>query len=357
MIRIAALLTALASGAHAQSLAETALAELSDAQAQLSDAATAPDRIAALTKTLKAFESSLSAMRAAERDVAGQEAALALQRAAEEERIANLAAALSTISRTPQAAQRAYPGGPVDTVRAGMLLAGVTPAIQAELAEVTELLAAQARVRQEQAEVTTALQEARDGIVAARDALANAVGEGAELPLRFVDDPVQSTLLAAGAESLGVFVSELAATRPDPEEMLGAAGNLPLPVSGLILPDDGSGRPGVRIATSPRALVTTPVTATVLFQGPLLDYGNVVILEPAPDVLFVFAGLNEVFAQTGQIVTAETPIGLMPDDQGYDDGILTENLGLETGQRAQALYLEVREGQTAVQTDAWFALE
>ena len=157
--------------------------------------------------------------------------------------------------------------------------------------------------------------------------------------------------------ALNAIAAALAAARPNPDTALEAQGNLPLPAAGSILPDDGSGRPGVRIATEPRALVTTPVTATILYQGPLLDYGTVVILEPAPDLMFVLAGLEEVFAQTGRILPAGAPIGLMPDAQGYDDGILTENSGLEAGQRAQSLYLEVRQGQTPAQTDTWFALE
>jgi hypothetical protein len=47
----------------------------------------------------------------------------------------------------------------------------------------------------------------------------------------------------------------------------------------------------------------------------------------------------------------------MGASQTYDDGILTDNSGIETGERAQTLYLEVRDGQAPTNTDAWFALE
>jgi septal ring factor EnvC (AmiA/AmiB activator) len=42
----------------------------------------------------------------------------------------------------------------------------------------------------------------------------------------------------------------------------------------------GVARPGVVLATHPNALVTTPWPASVRYAGPLLDYGNVIILEP-----------------------------------------------------------------------------
>jgi septal ring factor EnvC (AmiA/AmiB activator) len=39
------------------------------------------------------------------------------------------------------------------------------------------------------------------------------------------------------------------------------------------------------LATRPNALVTTPWPSSVRYAGPLLDYGNVIILEPESDYL------------------------------------------------------------------------
>jgi septal ring factor EnvC (AmiA/AmiB activator) len=61
---------------------------------------------------------------------------------------------------------------------------------------------------------------------------------------------------------------------------------LPLPVLGTVLrrfdEADAAGvaRPGPGAATRPNALATTPWPASVRYAGPLLDYGNVIILEP-----------------------------------------------------------------------------
>jgi hypothetical protein len=74
----------------------------------------------------------------------------------------------------------------------------------------------------------------------------------------------------------------------------------------------GVARPGVVLATRPNALVTTPWPASVRYAGPLLDYGNVIILEPESDYLLIVAGLATLFVQAGDLLTGDAPLGLMP---------------------------------------------
>ena len=357
MIRLAATLICLATVATGQQTAQEAAAQLQAAQEQLSAAEGAKDRIAALTQTVQAYEAGLAAMRAEQREIALREAILADELNLRREEFAQLLGVLSAISKTPQTVLRSHPQGPVNTARAGMLVADVTPGLEAEVAELNALLAETRQVAGAQDRAALTLTEGLQGAQTARAALGRAVSERTDLPARFEDDPVQTALLVASAETLDAFAAQIANARPDATTTLEPAGNLALPVDGIVLPDDGSGRAGVRIAAAPRALVTTPVPATILFQGQLLDYGTVVILEPAADVLFVFAGFEDVFGTTGQVLPAGAPIGLLGDPQGYDDGILTENLGNARGQDAQALYLEVRQGQSPVNPGAWFALE
>ena len=101
-------------------------------------------------------------------------------------------------------------------------------------------------------------------------------------------------------------------------------------------------------------IVPGSVPATVRFRGPLLDYGHVIILEPAADVLFVIAGLAEVFGETGQVLPASAPIGLMGGTSPGVDAILTDSLASGGGPRSETLYLEVREGQSVADPAAWF---
>ena len=119
----------------------------------------------------------------------------------------------------------------------------------------------------------------------------------------------------------------------------------------------GVARPGVIIATRPRAIVTSPTPATILYRGPLLDYGNVMIVEPTADVMFIFAGLAEVFGDVGEIIPAGAPLGLLGGSSPQTDGEVTSNDQINSGGQSQTLYLEVRDGQTPINPATWFALE
>ena len=141
-----------------------------------------------------------------------------------------------------------------------------------------------------------------------------------DLPRKFTEDPVKTALLIAASETLDGFAAGLSQISENEADLdLPAArnrkGRLPLPVTGEILrragETDAAGvtRPGVLIATRPRALVTTPTAATIRYRGPLLDYGLVMILEPQADLLFVIAGLDVVYGEIGQVLPAGSPIG------------------------------------------------
>ena len=62
---------------------------------------------------------------------------------------------------------------------------------------------------------------------------------------------------------------------------------------------------------APRALVTAPWPATIRYRGPLLDYGNVMILELGSGYLLILAGLETVYGEVGDVVPAGAALGLM----------------------------------------------
>lgn len=356
-MRIAALLICLAGPLAAQQEAADAAAQLDAANALLQAADSGRDQIRALTETVRAYEAGLVAMRDGLRQITLREMAIADDLAGRRTELGQLLGVLSTIGSTPQAVLQSHPQGPVNTARAGMLVADMTPALQVKVAALTTQLTTARDLRQARETATQTLGDGLQGAQTARAALGQAVSDRTDLPLRFDQDPVQTALLIANAETLGEFAGELANETPSPENTLTASGDLPLPVAGSVLPDNDQDRPGIYIGAAPRALVTTPVPATLLFQGQLLDFGNVVILEPTAGVMFVFAGLAEVFGQPGEILSAGAPIGLLGGTPASVDGILTENEDTNAGQAQQSLYLEVREGQAAINPDAWFALE
>jgi septal ring factor EnvC (AmiA/AmiB activator) len=355
-MRWAAILILLALPAAAQQSADDAARQLLAANAQLGAAEGAADQVAALTQTVQAYEAGLLAMRQSLREITAAEAEVAADLAARRDEIAGFLMVLASIGQSPQPVMLANPEGPVGAVRAGMIIADLTPALRDDVIRLQREFDRLRDLRDRRIAAAEMLREGLDFAQTARAALGRAISERQDVPRRFVEDPAQSAQRLASAQTLAALASELAGLDMPAQTDLAPAADLPLPVAGIIrtgTPD----RPGITIAAAPQALVTSPVRATLLFRGPLLDYGNVVILEPAEDVLFVIAGMAEAFGQPGEIIAAGAPLGLMGGDIGMDDANLGHNQAIDAGQTTQPLYLEVRDGQASVNPDAWFALE
>ena len=370
MIRATLLLLALAGPVIAQdnpaTAARAAAEQLTRAGIAMSEASGGRNRVAALTEAVKGYEEGLIAMRDGLRRAAIRQQTLETSLALKSAEIGELLGVLQSISRAPAPLLMLHPNGPTGTARSGMIVADVTPALHAEADALKTQLEELAvlRLLQETAEETLTL--GLQGAQSARAALSLAIQERTDLPKRFVEDQVQTALLLASTDTLDSFaagISDATLTGPENTDALAAKGDLSLPVQGQILrgfnsPDAaGVTRPGVIVAARPRALVTSPTPATILFRGPLLDYGNVVIIEPTADVMFIFAGLAEVYGEVGEIINAGAPLGLLGGSSPQSDAELTEIARSLDGTQSQTLYLEVRDGQTPVNPATWFAIE
>lgn len=338
---------------------------LESASIMLQEAGTARDRVSALTETIKAYEDGLVAMREGLRRAAIRQQALEAELNAKRDEVAKLLGVLQTMERSPGPLLLLHPSGPTGTARSGMIISDVTPAIQSEVETLKTQYEEVALLRQLQDGAADTLQRGLEGAQSARAELSAAISDRTDLPLKFIEDPVQTALLIASAETLDGFASSLVASEGTApiEDAEALKGNLPLPVQGRLLrgfeEEDlaGVSRPGFLLAVRPRALVTTPIAATLRFKGELLDYGNVVVLEPAADVLFVIAGLNEAFGTIGEVLPSGAPIGMMGGvAEGVDD-ILSDTGDGITIKATETLYLEVREGQSPVDPATWFAVE
>lgn len=365
MIRWLPLLLALAGPVAAQDVtqsAQEARARLEQAAQDLVAAGDARDRVAALTGTVHAYEDGLIALREGLRRVAQREQTLTLSLDAKSAEVAELLGVLQTMGRAPAPLLLLHPSGPLGTARGGMMLSDITPALQAEAdtlaAEIDELT----RLRALQQDAAQVLQDGLDGAQTARTALSEAIDQRAPLPRRFTEDPVQAALLEASSDTLDTLADALATmdTGPALTDAATLKGELLPPASGPVLRGynraDAAGvrRPGVVIATRPRALVTLPAAMTLRFRGTLDGYGTVVILEPAADVLIVVAGLAEAFGQPGEILPAGSPLGLMGGNPAPAGTELNANTGAAM---SESLYIEVREGGRPVDPAIWFVLE
>ncbi len=372
MIRALVLaLCGLATAATAQDTAEAArraVQQLEAASISLQEAGSGRDRISALTETVQAYEAGMAAMRDGLRRAAIRERTLTRDLNTQSDEVAQLLGVLQRMGQAPTPLLLLHPSGPTGTARSGMMLADVTPGLQAKVDVLRAQLEEVAILRQLQGDALATLEQGLAGAQEARTALSEAVSDRTDLPRRFSDDPVKTALLLASTETLAAFASSLAEIEaetgaPPAPDATALKGQLALPVDGTVLRGFGDAdaagieRPGIVIATAPRALVTAPAAATIRYSGPLLDYGNVLILEPAQDVLWVLAGLAQVFGEIGQVLPEGAPVGLMGGDLSDAQAILTESRQGAASTRPESLYLEVRDGQGAVDPATWFAYD
>ncbi|MEM6588752.1 MAG: peptidase M23 [Pseudomonadota bacterium] len=370
ILRAVAFTLALTGSAFAQesdpaNAARAAADRLNDASGLLDQADSARDRVRALTETIRAFEDGLEAMRNGLRRAAIREDVLARDLAAREDDIARLLGVLQTIGANPSPALLLHPSGPLGTARSGMIVADVTPALEAQATSLREDLYELSVLRALQESAAHTLSDGLRGAQTARAQLSQAMADRTDLPQRFTEDPVKTALLIASTETLEGFASGLSeiAINETPGSLPGISdrkGLLPLPVNGTILRRAGEAdaagitRPGIVMATRPRALVTTPAPATVRYRGPLLDYGNVIILEPQSGILLVIAGLDVVYGTAGEVLPGGSPVGLMSGPHEGNDGLVPQGEEGAGVVNSETLYIEIREQNEPVDPELWF---
>jgi len=350
--------------------ARSASNQLANASIKLDQADGARDRVKALTETVLAYEAGLTAMRDGLRRAALREEQLSRKLDARDTETAAFIGVLQSLGAGPSPTIFLHPQGPTGTARAGMLLSEMTPILNARATELRNQVEEVQTLRLLQQQAADQLQLGLSEVQKARVALSTALAERTNLPIRFTEDPLRTAILIASTETLEGFASGLSQITEDETEidlppLDDRIGGLQLPVKGLLLRSmneaDAAGikRPGIILATRPGALVNTPAAATIRYVGPLLDYGNVMILEPQTDTLFVFAGLDVTYGKIGQVITEGTPLGLMgglqieTDAENSSSTLSTVSDGAGNG-RSETLYIEVRQQNVPQDPASWF---
>jgi murein hydrolase activator len=365
ILRALALLLVLTGSARAEDVAAEAAAasaNLALAVQALEEATGARDRVAALTQTIRAYEEGLAALREALRQAALREAALQRQFESRSDQVSRLLGVLSQLESEPGPLLLLHPSGPVGTVQSGLLLTDVTPALQAEAdllrAQLTELRDLRTLQLAAGETLTTGLAAAQT----ARTALSQAISDRTELPRRFTEDPDVLRGLLESADTLEAFANGLTLSDNPDQDFVARKGSLPLPAFGTVIrradEADAAGvrRPGITLSTRAQSLVTAPHAATIRYLGPLLDYGNVMVLEPGGGYLMVLAGMATVYGEVGEVIATGAPLGLMGGGDAATDGIQA-SAAFGTGAReTETLYIELREGSVPVDPAEWFAL-
>ena len=348
--------------------ARDAARELEEAAIKLVVAKGEKDRIAALTDTIQAFETALSSLRASLRKVASAQKDIKTRLDLREENISRLIGVLYSIGNEPAPAKLVHPDGPLTTARAGMLLSDVLPRLQRPVEQLKKDLEDLKTLETLQTDSSVILESGLRELQSARSDLVAAASSREELPRRFIEDPAKTAILIAASESIETFIKglsiygldDLAQPLPDIEEK---KGTLAFPVHGRVLrgfnENDAAGikRPGIVVATTSAAIVTTPAAVTIRYQGDLLDYGLVSILEPQRGILFVFSGLEKTFGKIGEVLPEGSPVGIMGGKPLSAQKILQESVVMGGTYRPETLYVEVRVNEKPQDPLEWFAVK
>ena len=350
--------------------AQQAAAQLRSAVSKLADALTADDQVTALTEVIRGYEQGLAALRDGLRQASAREEELRSRFESRRAQLASVLGAMTSLQQSPETTMLLHPAGAVANARSGMILSDITPGLRAEAEELQDSLSEIATVRELQASAAEMLGSGLASVQEARRLLASAVTDRSTMPVRYGEAPQELQNLRDAAQSLDEFASGVAKLQSDVgpplDDFEGAQSSLPMPVVGMVRrpygEPDGAGvkRPGWVIATPPAALVTSPWSATIRYRGPLLDYGNVMILEPARGYLLIFAGMSQVFGEVGDVLQAGEPIGLMggteaPAQEFGARFVADAAKGGDAG-RSESLYLELRKGQETLDPAEWFVL-
>ncbi|MEM6886712.1 MAG: peptidoglycan DD-metalloendopeptidase family protein [Pseudomonadota bacterium] len=343
----------------------SAINRVEAATLELEAADGARQRVLALTQAVQSFEAGLAAVRDGSRRLAAREAEILRDISMQDAEIAALLAALQSFSVRPAPSLLMHPGGPAGSLRAGLLLSDVAPTLDAETARLRQDLERIETFSALRKDATQHLETGLAELQLARQTLSAAVANRQPLPKRFSNDPVREAILLGSVQSLTDFARGLDRVVVDLEApasavFSGEKGAVPLPVAGTIVQRPGTGataRPGWALVTPPGAVVTSPVAATVRYAGPLLDMGQVIILEPQANVLFVFAGLQTIYVSAGDILLDGAPVGLMGGNaEKNGDGRSTD--GDDAGvNRSETLYIEVRKDNQPENPGQWFQTE
>ena len=339
--------------------------DLNRARTKLSSAGSYRNRIKALSNLIQKTENSLSDLRSKYRFIQLKTGKLNKDLIFQKEKISKLAGALLVVGQEPLQSKLLHPEGALNTARSSIILSDILEGVRTEAEGLNRDLENLQLLKNLSQRAEKEMQLSLEIIQTARASLVKAASDRTDLPQRFIDDPEKISSLSKSSKSLGEFavaLNSLERTLIIPNEPIlkKNKGGLALPAEGVVTRKfneaDAAGivRPGIIIRTKEYAFVTSPVAATVRYAGPLSDYGMVSILEPSEGILFIFAGLNQVFGEPGQILPEASLVGLMGGEDKNIETFTTEK-ELNSGRLSQSLYIEVRRNDEPQNPFDWFA--
>ncbi|MEX0628101.1 MAG: peptidoglycan DD-metalloendopeptidase family protein [Cucumibacter sp.] len=103
------------------------------------------------------------------------------------------------------------------------------------------------------------------------------------------------------------------------------------------------------MVTRAEAQVVAPADGWVVYKGPYLNYGQIVILNAGLGYNIVLAGLDSTAVELGQFVLMGEPLGQM--------GTRTtgQTVATSAGMSRPTLYIEIRSDGAPIDPSEWWA--
>lgn len=337
--------------------------QIDAATAALAVASEAEDRVVALSTTIRSLESGMASLRLAllaSKQVEAEKLAAMTESRAD---LGNLLAILAALENTPSPLTVMHPDGAAASARAGIILAAIAPKLQERADSLRSDLTTISALNALHDQALGNLQLALTALQSARNELTIAIREERPAPSNPAESNENLNRLLRASEDLNALASRLGTRLPGEDSVAPTQqrhGKPSLPMSGILtrgynMPNGaGIRQPGIVITAPPLSLVTAPLAGVVRFTGDFLEYGQVVILESAPEELQIYAGFGQVYVNTGDVLESGAAMGLLGGEVPDSAEFLAESTG-ENDKGLENLYIEIRENGIPVDPTTWFA--
>ena len=134
-----------------------------------------------------------------------------------------------------------------------------------------------------------------------------------------------------------------------------ARGYMVTPAAGVVVTgfgeNDGFGgiAQGISIVTRAQAQVVAPVDGWVMYKGPYLNYGQIIIINPGQSHTILLAGLETTTVELGQFVLMGEPVGAM------GSRTIGQTVTTSAGVSRPTLYIEIRNEDVPLDPAPWWA--
>ncbi|MCF6304775.1 MAG: peptidoglycan DD-metalloendopeptidase family protein [Rhodobacteraceae bacterium] len=346
-------------------IVRVAAAEIETATVLLIEARNATNRAQSLARAIRSLEDGLTALRVALRSSTAQENSVREDFASKAADLAGLLSALQTIEHSSSPLAMLHPEGAAAAARAAMIIVAITPELENQAAVLQRDMMALVGFNQLHKAVETNLRSALADLQLARVELNAAEAERRQAPADLLSDAGQLDMLLQAADDLNFLAGEIGKlpinqAAQAPAGFASLKGSLPAPVTGLLVSkfgernDGGQIQPGISIQAPALSLVSAPNAANVRFAGDFLNYGNMVILEPAAGYLQILAGFGQIYVVEGEVLAAGDAIGLLKGQVPAADEFLIEMSSDATVNSFETLYIELRVDGKPEDPLMWF---